>query len=97
HDLPSFPTRRSSDLDLDNARRAEIRPSELFLARPNNFNRTPRRARQSSGFNCRIASVLPSICRAGVGHNHAHTALWQVKYRSKRSEEHTSELQSRFD
>src|SRR5207253_6338260 len=72
-----------STLDLNHARGAEIRPGELFLARPNDFHGAPCSARQSSGFHRGVAGVLASIRRAGVRDDHANTALWQMECRSE--------------
>src|SRR5699024_12074072 len=77
--LPSFPTRRSSDLDLfHGVGRFCVETGELVHPTAPNFSAVFGQAL------CELAEKDPKIC--------AITAAMQG-----RSEEHTSELQSRFD
>src|SRR5699024_11736440 len=79
----SCPTRRSSDLpDVD---------EEVFVAREPATRSAPDRRtflRLSAG----VVTVLPLTALAGCGGRNTDPATIRV-----RSEEHTSELQSRFD
>src|SRR5699024_12140388 len=75
-DLPSFPTRRSSDL----LRRIISTPRE-----PGDQRLVPRRRRGPVA-----AASIAALALVGTG-----TAIWLAG--DERSEEHTSELQSRFD
>ena len=74
-----FSIARDPAADFDNARRTEVRPSEFFLARPDNFYRLSGSARQTRGFDGRITGVLPSVGGAGIRNDHANIALWNVK------------------
>src|SRR5207249_11415188 len=76
-DLPSFPTRRSSDLVSSSARSSPSRRSASSARRraPSISDRRARSARRMA------AAASPCAARAP----------------RSRSEEHTSELQSRFD
>src|SRR5207249_5705989 len=93
--LPSFPTRRSSDLDW-------FAPGDRGTARYSTNRRGPVASsfareilRQSAG-----PRLLPSFAAAEESH-HDFRKWPALAYRSmkdfSRSEEHTSELQSRFD
>src|SRR5689334_3322672 len=90
--LPSFPTRRSSDLPVPEHRRPERR-ARLRLRRIAASDRGVRRAR------CACRSGL-AACRHGVRRQRgsARTAPPPIPARRgrHRSEEHTSELQSQF-
>src|SRR5699024_12596901 len=82
----SFPTRRSSDLYGSTV--ASMRRADSSLRRPPGSRRTP--ARSSASVMDVIAALSTSTDRRGrAGRKHTHYPL--------RSEEHTSELQSRFD
>src|SRR5699024_12226562 len=84
--LPAFPTRRSSDLDLL-LRRQTLYPLS-YAGRP----------RQSSNS---WALLRPSRCSRPAGVRQTSSRQGQLgpveHCRDERSEEHTSELQSRFD
>src|SRR5207249_10635965 len=90
----SFPTRRSSD--LFNHDRVEVVPAKMVLDTIAVFE---------SRLVCFAARSLLSHCsipftrgmrRSESGHAHASPRPWTVPA-SDRSEEHTSELQSRFE
>src|SRR5699024_11840620 len=81
--LTSFPTRRSSDLDLE---LAELLAAEAVL-RDHAANRALDGARGVLGEELGVGRGLEPARESGVG----------VGLLVPRSEEHTSELQSRFD
>src|SRR5699024_12150802 len=84
-DLRSFPTRRSSDLLILDALRATVRGSELDLSLPDGL----------SGW-----VSAPHGVTSQVRQTHPDTVELMCTARLDplgRSEEHTSELQSRFD
>src|SRR5699024_12214346 len=90
--LPSFPTRRSSDLAAARPRalpRAEAAPGPGPCARARPAGAGPRRARLRPG--PRLATP-PAAGGPLTGGRRGDRAGLQP-----RSEEHTSELQSRFD
>src|SRR5207249_8981731 len=95
--LPSFPTRRSSDLDVLDDDGAEIRRRFEIEARLNGWCR--RFAVTADAF-AGLGWVTEhlgarAIVYPGLGlRDHARAAMQVL---SGRSEEHTSELQSRFD
>src|SRR5260370_8280819 len=66
-------------LDFDDTSGTEIRPSEFFLAGPHHFDGAASSTRQTSGLDRSVTGVLPTVRRAGVRHNHAHTPLWQME------------------
>src|SRR5699024_11900984 len=82
-DLPSLPTRRSSDLHGGVVSSPAATSIGAGAATP--IPRTTRR-----GGDCGTDPPSPD-CAAGAGRSWIMTAPWW------RSEEHTSELQSRFD
>src|SRR5207249_8541705 len=85
-DLPSFPTRRSSDLLPATGPAATAR-------RPDVIGHTHRCSRsQSSPSSTRSPRSCCASCSASL---RLHTTSSRRSHR--RSEEHTSELQSRFD
>src|SRR5207249_10903116 len=84
-DLHSFPTRRSSDLKCKNLRDSA---GELFFgAASRGF---PRPAEP-----CRFGASLPT--RSSWRNSPNRSGVPHPSRRPSRSEEHTSELQSRFD
>src|SRR5256884_6630375 len=103
-----FPSRqpavgRDAAFDFDHTRGAEVCPGELLFACPNNFYGLSRRARQSCGLHSRVAGMLPSVGCPRVGNDDPNVALRHMKnarqfvaIRKRRSDEHTSELQSRL-
>src|SRR6267154_5268093 len=70
-------------LDFDDTSGTEIRPGEFFLAGPHHFDGADSSACQTSSLDRGITGVLPAVRRAGVRHNHAHAALWQMENRRK--------------
>src|SRR6266404_3668937 len=66
-------------LDFDDTSGTEIRPGEFFFAGPHHFDGAASSARQTSGLDRSVTGVLPAVRRAGVRHNHAHTAFRQME------------------
>src|SRR5207237_6238953 len=62
-------------LDVDHSRRAEIRPRELFRARPDELHRTIDGARKARGFDCYFTRVLPAVGGTGVWDDHPHAVF----------------------
>ncbi len=65
--------------DFDHTGRAEIRPGELFLARPDDFHRMAGGTSQTSSFHSSIAGMLPSVRGTRVGNDHAYGAFWNAE------------------
>src|SRR5207249_11123957 len=90
--LPSFPTRRSSDLRAARLHRVEQRAGGRVLREPHQV--FERRLAISGG---KHLPELPALCELI---EHRFDSLLRRLQRggvNERSEEHTSELQSRFD
>src|SRR5690606_40488125 len=85
-DLPSFPTRRSSDLEVDRGAVIGIQPRPSILGPAGKLDRGIDGLRPGSA----LALVLGSVPRP-VADPEDHSVL----VGPGRSEEHTSELQSR--
>src|SRR5207249_11288594 len=85
-DLRSFPTRRSSDLA-----RCCVRRSRVLASRAQRFHARGHRLRL--GLRLRVRSELAGHTLAAIGSGPLNG--WLLT--KSRSEEHTSELQSRFD
>ncbi len=71
----SIPSRVCAGLDVDHARRSEIRPGELLLAGPDELDGPAGLAGQSRGLDGRLARVLAAVAGAGVGHDHPHAVV----------------------
>src|SRR5207249_8700918 len=87
--LHSFPTRRSSDLEAIDPAFGEVRPQPVLLRRVPNM--------EVVVYDEQV--LLLSVRRLGSDHEESPLTLGRMNglAQLKRSEEHTSELQSRFD
>src|SRR5207249_9483257 len=88
--LLSFPTRRSSDLCVLTFASADV-PTMPAATRTT----TPRTSNRSLSTRVNPPNLRPSVERIKAGPEATHGPV--VRRRGLRSEEHTSELQSRFD
>src|SRR5207249_7781441 len=90
--LPSFPTRRSSDLAVQRAAVAAGRPADAVELHGFGDTRDDARRLEDLGATRMIHNVLEPDLPSALAHldRFAETVV-------ARSEEHTSELQSRFD
>src|SRR5207249_8099334 len=95
--LPSFPTRRSSDLATVRLSQALATASLGYRAMRGQQPKMPRLAAACAGMRD-VGSAALGICYVADGRFDlfAHHFLWPWDI-AARSEEHTSELQSRFD
>src|SRR5206468_6313134 len=86
---PSFPTRRSSDLGSV-SRQCPMQVAHLVVGSKNRWrNRDCRQTKLADG--CRFSESVPFHPAM------RRSTLYRAETRRKRSEEHTSELQSRSD
>src|SRR5207249_8685193 len=93
-DLPSFPPRRSSDLCSEAEAHAELRRARLAVAATECREHEEVRQPQVGGRVaevCDVENVVQLDARVELYN------IFNVANFSNRSEEHTSELQSRFD
>ena len=66
----SVPVGVGAALHVDDARRAEVGPGELLLARPHELHRPARGLGQPRRLHRALAGVLAAVARAGVGDDH---------------------------
>src|SRR5258708_36863110 len=62
---------RYAAANFDQACGTEVRPSELFLARPNQFHRLVHKLCEARRLNGYFAGVLSAVTRARIGHDDA--------------------------
>src|SRR5207247_10071183 len=86
-DLTSFPTRRSSDLEISKTERSAAQSSEQDY--PGRLQRVDAGARPLF-----LDGIRPQVHAAP---EHARSRRAGIVHAQERSEEHTSELQSRVD
>src|ERR1700731_2852786 len=72
-----------SAFDLDNAGRAEVSPSEFFLASPNNLDGTAGSAGETGSLDSGVAGVLAAVGGARVGDDDAHACFGNAESASE--------------